>query len=120
MAHIVFIREHPPGGVPPKLLTFRFCRFEYISTPTIWFSLDRKRWVYKRELQDDRNILILTILISSIFMWRYFDFWFLQSQKRSWLEHDSDDNNQPLRHVCQQKLNFEAVSVGSVEEKFLF
>ena len=36
------------------------------------------------------------------------------------LEPDSDTDNQPLRHICQQNLNFEAVSVGSVGGKFLF
>ena len=38
MAHMVFIREHPPGGVPPKLLTFRFCRFEYFDSDNLVFS----------------------------------------------------------------------------------
>lgn len=47
------------------------------------------------------------------------DFWFLQEALLR-LEPDSDADNQPLRHICQQNLNFEAVSVGSVGEKSLF
>ena len=114
-------RAHGPYGFYKGApLTFRFCRF--ISTPTIWFSLDRKRWVCKRELQDDGNILILTILISSI-LWRNLRLRFLIFTKSAALlrlEPDSDADNQPLRRICQQELNFEAVSVGSVGEEFLF
>ena len=47
------------------------------------------------------------------------DFWFLQEALLR-LQPDSDADNQPLRHICQHNLNFEAVSVVSVGEKSLF
>ena len=75
-----------------------------LPTPTIWFSLDRKRRSHKQSRKQMEGVLIFLTSIPSCLSWlscHDSDFWFSISHKRSYNSAPDSDSvaseNQPLR-----------------------
>ena len=90
-----------------------------LPSPTIWFSLDRKRRSHKRSLKKMETFWFFRLRFRRAYDSAYdSDFWFSLSHKRSYDSDSVISENQP--YVCQHRASFPSVATFEWFSNILF